>query len=500
MPEKILGLDISEDSLTAVQVETGLKGYQIKACARVRVEANDGLEDALKKLFEENDLRSDIYLTSISGEHVSCRNLRMPFKDGRKIRQTLPYEMESMVPFPIEGLVIDFAISDRSDHSEILAVSVKKEFISEILAHLQNQGIDPDVLDIRCVPAVSLLLKQEGMPEDGLFLEIGENTGTMALYLNRRLALVRAFALHGSFLAGITNYAVNEGIADTQISEKAEVWFKSFCKLVENTLHAMRWQGDREVRPEKVFFTGVGALYPEAGNLLSRFLGIPAEQIDLSRDKRVRMDENVAQAWNPALMDNALALSLRNGKQAQGFNLRRDEFAAKREDFWLKKEFRRVMVYLVIILSFLIADMGVDYYSLKKRYGMLDQRIKDVFEQTFPDVSKIVDPLQQMKVKINELKTSAVPIVGTGSNKRVLELLREISQRVPKSLDVQVSQMVIDLEAVRVSGKTDTFNTVDNLKNSLEASTYFSAATISSANLDRTGNQVQFEIRLQRAR
>ena len=150
-----------------------------------------------------------------------------------------------------------------------------------------------------------------------------------------------------------------------------------------------------------------------------------------------------------------------------------------------------------------------DGYGKRYLLGPLYLQIEDLlgalqsfrwFEQTFPDVRKIVDPLQQMKVKINELKTSAVPIVGTGSNKRVLALLKEISQRVPKSLDVQVSRMVVDLEAVRMSGKTDTFNTVDNLKNSLEASTYFSAATISSANLDRTGNQVQFEIKLQRVR
>ena len=39
MPEKILGLDISDDAITAVQVEGGLKGYQILACERIGVKA-----------------------------------------------------------------------------------------------------------------------------------------------------------------------------------------------------------------------------------------------------------------------------------------------------------------------------------------------------------------------------------------------------------------------------------------------------------------------------
>lgn len=129
---------------------------------------------------------------------------------------------------------------------------------------------------------------------------------------------------------------------------------------------------------------------------------------------------------------------------------------------------------------------------------MLDQRITEVFKQTFPDVKRIVDPVQQMKVKVNEAKTSAISAPGTNVDKRVLGLLEDISQRVPKQLDVQVSQMVIDQETVRISGKTDTFNTVDNMKSGLESSEYFSAVAINTANLDRTGKQVQFEIKLQR--
>ena len=210
------------------------------------------------------------------------------------------------------------------------------------------------------------------------------------------------------------------------------------------------------------------------------------------------MGEHVAHIWNPALMDGALALSLRDGKEGEGFNFRKGEFEIKKSGFWLQKEFRRAMVLLIIVLSFLIADFGVDYYFLKKRHRMLDGRITEVFQQTFPDVKRIVDPVQQMKVKINELKRSAVPIPGTDSDKKVLELLKDISERIPKSLSVKVGSMVIDQESVRMSGRTDNFNTVDSIKNGLEASTkYFSDVSISSANLDRTGKEVRFELKLQ---
>ena len=236
MPEKILGLDINDNYVTAVQVESGLKGYQVTACARVNIEGEEGLDDALKELFEQNDLKSDICVAAIPGEHISYRNLRMPFKDVKKIRQTLPFEVEIMVPFPVEELVIDFTISDSLDQSGILAVAAKKELISEYLAHLKSQGIDPDVLDIRCVPTVSLLLKQESTPDDGLFLDIGWKRSTMALFIKRRVVLIRTIAFDGGLFTGSVISDTNGGHATIQIAEQAESWFKSFCITVQNTI------------------------------------------------------------------------------------------------------------------------------------------------------------------------------------------------------------------------------------------------------------------------
>jgi len=499
MPGRILGLDINEDSVTAVQVTSGLKGFQITACARVLIEEGKGLDEALDGLFQQMDLRSDTYFVPIPGQEVSYRNLKMPFKEPKKIRQTLPFEMETMVPFPIEDLVVDFHIIERSDESEVLAALVNKAYISEYLAQLQACGVDPQALDIRCVPTVSWLLKQEGTPENGLFLDIGAKKNTMVLYLKRRIVLIRTFSFDGDAIAQTISNAPNRDPGDTSTAEHIESCLESFCTKVQNTIHAFGWQNNHVNRPEKAFFTGFGALYQETETLLNRFLDIPVERINLRGDKRVRLDKNIARVWNPVLMDNALALALRDDKKGQGFDFRKDEFEVKKHYHGLKKEIRKVAVFLIVIFSFLVANFGVDYYALKKRYNAADKEIKQAFAKTFPDAKRIVDPVQQMKAKINELKGSAISLPGFRANQRVLDLLRDLSQRVPKSMDVRVTRMVVDPDTVRITGETDTFNTVDAIKNGMEPSAYFSTATISSANLDRTGKRVQFEIKLQRA-
>ncbi|MDY6971166.1 MAG: GspL/Epsl periplasmic domain-containing protein [Thermodesulfobacteriota bacterium] len=494
MPGKILGLDIGEDAITGVQVKSVFNVYQVMACTRVTFEHYQGLDNALKELSDKIDVKSDICLASIPGGHASYRNLYMPFREPGKIAQTLPFEIETMVPFSIDDLLVDFTVVDREEQSAVLAVSLEKALISEYLAGLNTHGIDPEVVDIRGVPAISLLLKQEGTPDNGLLLEIGEQRTTMVLYLNRRIALIRTLDIYGDSGAR----TIPEAGIDSSLQNVA--YLDSLCVAVRNTIHAFAWQNNREVRFAKIYVSGIRALHPETGNILNRYFDLPSEQINLSRDKRIRMDENIARVWNPALMDGALALALRGPGPGRGFNFRKGEFATKKRRFGLSREFRKAAAFIMVVLVFLIADLAVDFYFLKKRYRALDRQVTDVFKRTFPDVKRIVDPLQQMKVKINEIKNSAFSHPGIEGDSTALDLIRHVSLRIPESLDVRVTRMVIDPDTVRISGNTDTFNTVDNIKNGLESSACFSSATISSANLERLGRRVGFEIKLQRSR
>ena len=282
MPRKALGLDINRDSITAVQVISGLKGYQVTACAHVAFEENGGLEDGLKQILEGGDLKGDSCVLSIPAGDVSYRNLSMPFKDPRKIRKTLPYEIDSLLPFPIEDLVVDFAIIDRSDQTDILAGAIKKEIVSKYLAKLQPLGIDPEILDVRGLSLVAWLLRSGVVPDHGILLDICKKTSTMVLFIKKRIALIRTFAGNAAHKA-LTD-------ADDQETKEIESYLESLCKMVRNTIHLFERQYPAVVYPEKIFFTGSETLDQNTGPLLSQFLDIPSEQINLVKDSRIRMN------------------------------------------------------------------------------------------------------------------------------------------------------------------------------------------------------------------
>jgi general secretion pathway protein L len=498
MPGKILGLDINEDAIIAVQVLSGLKGHVVTACAQVAMDKNGGVEETLKGLLEQMDLGSDVYFTVIPAERGFFRNLRMPFRATKKIKQTLPFEMETVVPLPIGDLIVDFTFVDRSDESEILGVCVRKDYIAEYLAPLQTLGIDPEVLDIRCTPLVSWLLKQEETPDNGLFLEIGTKKGMMILFLKRHIALIRSFVFNGADVDQPLSYDAN-GKPDHAVFEHMESRIVSFCTMVLNTVHSFGWQTERDdILPEKVFFTGIGALYPGTGELLERFLDMPAEQVNVRGDKSVQMESHVAEVWNPALMDNTLALALRHERSDQGFNLRKEEFEIKKRYSGLKTEIRKVAVYLILILAFLMVDLGLDYTLLKQRHDGLEQNIHEVFIKTFPNAGNVRDRVRYAAEKNDEIKKSTDLLPGTRGSQRQLDLLNEIS-KLPKSLDIHVTSWVVDQDKVTISGDTDDYTTVDSIENALKASPYFSSVKSPKSDRDDKTGRIKFDMILERA-
>ncbi len=498
MPGKILGIDIDGDSVAAVQLQGGLRGYRVTDWARVTIDEAGGVSEALGELGEQMDLTADTCMSAIGGEQVSYRNIKMPFRDTKRIRQTIAFTVETMVPFPIRELLVDFAIVDQAEQSDILAVSANRAYISQHLALLQEHGIDPDVLDIRGVPTALWLLRQPGIPDDGLLLEIGSTQAMMVLYLDKRIALIRGLSFDDDLKAHPRSTASADGQLDAKGAQRLEECFKAFCMHIRNTLHGFEAQRNRPVKLERIFITGSRTHHPDTEQYLEQFLDIPVERINVAKDTRVHIDEEVVQLWEPALMNGALALALRDTKKGVGFNFRTEEFEIRKKIFWLGREIRKVAAFSIVILALLTAYFAADFYLLKGQYRMLDTQIRSVYAQTFPEEKRIVDPVKQMEVKIAELKKSTFSLPGVSGDQMVIDLLRDISLRIPGSLNVTVTTMAVDPEAVKMKGVTDTFNTVDIVKRGLEPSEYFGEVIISSANLDRSGKQVQFELKMQR--
>jgi general secretion pathway protein L len=502
MPRTIIGLDITEDIVAAVQVKSLMQGYQIIGCRAVPIAEKGGISAALRTVCEAVDCKGSACNSVIEYGHVSFRNLSMPFTDSRKIRQTIGFELETMMASTVDKHIIDFIEVGRSGpETELIAASVRREYIGAHLDIFAELGIEPEVLDIRNVSLANQIILQENNPPNGILLYLGSQSCSFVLFLDRRIVLMRQLPFSGKGLAAAVSQAAKGENADRFDSQDFAAGLASLCGTINLTLRVFQVEKGTELRPEKVFLTGAGGLVPAIAETLANELGIPVSLLNLRQMAgNIQLAQEVASNYNPQLMDVALSLAVRESKKAKGFNFRREEFQVTTGFVKLRKELVHAAIYLTIILVLFFVNLGVGYHDLKKRTANLDNQIAGILTRTFPEITTIVDPVHQMKTKISELKEISGAAPGLGTQRTVLEILNDISGRIPAELELQVDRMVVDQDGVQIRGTTDTFNTVDAIKKGLESSAMYEDVVIASANLDKSGKGVRYEIKMEQVR
>ncbi|MBW1940432.1 MAG: hypothetical protein JRI28_03500, partial [Deltaproteobacteria bacterium] len=243
-----------------------------------------------------------------------------------------------------------------------------------------------------------------------------------------------------------------------------------------------------------VFITGCGLDGRRCEEDMAKILGLSVKRTDLVFDSDITIQNYPDDSWNPDRMNNAFALALIEMAGLKGLNFRKGDFSLTKQWLEHKKSLIKTGILAGIVLAFVCFNIFLDSYYTGKKLTLLDQQITQIFKTTFPDVKRIVDPLQQMRVKLKEIQKQTGFAMETGKNIRAIDILNNISKVIPKEIDVELNRLVIGLENVLVSGETDTFNSVDDIKGRLEQLEYFKNVIISSANMD--GDRINFKLKM----
>jgi type II secretory pathway component PulL len=209
-----------------------------------------------------------------------------------------------------------------------------------------------------------------------------------------------------------------------------------------------------------------------------------------------RLQNQPTGSWDSSSMDNALALALMDTFGIKGLNFRRGPFALKKRWLEHRKSLIRTGIFAAIALIVMLANVGIDYYAKQKKLNDLKMQIETIFLSTFPDVRKVVDPLNQMQIKMEQARKSTLSPAQSENSLLMIDVLNALSKRIPAPLDVRFTRMVIGEDNVTITGNTDTFNTVDSVKGRLEADDMFQTVTIVSTNKDKTGNRIRFRLKV----
>jgi type II secretory pathway component PulL len=482
MTRKILGLDIQDNAVSAILLGIGIKGTTIEAHDYVPFakESADGsgLASALEVITQKIDIAGTSCVVSLPANLIFCRNLKIPFKGKKKIAKILPYEIEPTLPLPIDDLIIDFDVIKRveyTEHTDIIAAAMETSNLQSYLDTLSKFHIDPEVVTFSGYSTALCINNLIDENKKWLLLDIGDTQVTMFIGFAGDIRLLRSFS-----------------IPEDDTPDAGE----RFCTGIHQTISAFEDTFDQNFQPDQIFFTGSRRDAPVFEGQLATILETPIKRMDLVRDTESIKVFSAEPSWSSRRTDGAFALALMGIQGSNGLNFRKGPFAAK--NFWQehKKNLIKTGLLVTVVAVLALSNLVLDSYLMKQKIHRLDDQIAEIMTSTFPDVKKIVDPLQQMRTKMQQLSGNAFLPKETHRAIPTVDILRDISRLVPKTADVNLTRMVIDTDSVVISGTTDTYKSVDIIKNSLEQVEFFRKIVISSANIDKSDNRVQFKLKI----
>lgn len=479
MSNRIFAVDIREDGLCAVLIRTGLKGNVLERFESVTFPPGpadpDRLARAMETLVQQVNPAGAVCLVSMPPSEVSLRNLQVPFKDKKKIRQVLPFELEPTLPFEIDRLRFDFMAVRQADQTDLIVAAVETEKIDELQAVFGRHEITPRFVTVGAVAAALCVARFSRDPGDNfLLVEMDRFNATACVVAGGRLHLVRTLRKS----------------ARPDPASSAE----QLATGIQRMLAAFETVYDFDPGPEKLLLSGLDDPDPEFVSGLEKSLEIPVTPVNVVADTRLNLSTPENQ---PVSCAANVAVSLAGIETAgiRPFNFNPGHYALQK--YWAehRKELISTAVLAALVFFLFLFQAGLETRLLQKRVSVLNGQITEVFRETFPDATRIVDPVQQMRARLKQIKEQSVLSPRGGADIRNIDILRDISRLIPAGINVVITRFVRGDESVQLAGLTDTFNSVDEVKMRLEKSSYFSQIVISSANMDKTVNRVRFRIK-----
>ncbi|MDP3480862.1 MAG: PilN domain-containing protein [Desulfoprunum sp.] len=493
MVSTIFALDIHDDLVTGVMVNCVAKTHIVTACGIAEV-GSGSLETAISEVIEQVGYKEGTCWVSLGAEHFFYRNLLFPFADKNKISRVIPGELAEASSLEAERIVFDFLLANKKGkNSSVITAIAERAFLAEQLELLQRLAVDPETLGISGTYGAARLGGLADIPEDYIFLDVGFRKAVLVLIFAGQIALVRPLVFDVGLQAG---FRLTEDRLDVfpLRPENLALVYSAFARAVWQTLLAAR--GGLQSQDIPLYLAGPVGSYPGLAEALHSETGIEVKQCDMRSMPFLKIEDEIASCWHAGSMDRPLSLALGAEKNGRVFNFRKDGLR-KKESIKKYRRYCKVALLPMALLFFLvIAYCWHDQAMLRKQKVALDGQIRDVFSQTIPDVTRIVNPVQQLQVRIKEAKQAYMAGGPESTNRGMLTLLAEVSERIPASLQVKIIKMVADQNDVRIKGTTENFNIVDNVQKELGKSPFFSKVEISSANLSSKGGAVDFELKL----
>jgi len=479
MSRQILAIDIRTRTLSAVLLTTGLKSLTIEDAIVVSLdqtpEQQDPLQFALGQLDNRLPITDSAAIVGLPGNQSFYRTLMMPFSDPKKIGQILAFELEPVLPLPVERMVFDFAVNQQNNKAQILATVTDQDYLNRVLDSFAQAGLHPQLIVPGGFALAAALAIQTHLPEQYLVMDMDTDHINLFALSQGHILMVRSMPF----------------------DMKADDTLKGLTSRIHQTLTGYNDTAPTAFSPTALYLTGAGLAGQNIIGQWAANLDMTVEFVDLYQlNPKIDTAPTLAQ-WQPAISDGALALAL---IQTEGIPcLAYHRTGSALHSLWdtYKPYLRSPIILMLILIFFFLVGTFWDIHALQQRVDIIEDEISTAATAAFPDIGPIsARPADQMRSKLIEYKKSIADPAHTGNQMRIIDMLHQISTLIPKEDDVLLNRLVIGSNSITIAGETIDFNTVEDVKSRLQTSEYFKEVEITSSDRDKSGQKVRFRLKI----
>jgi len=181
MAASVVGLDIGHGVLRAAEVSGGGKSqpkllryhevtFPVDATREGEVIEADVIARALKQLWAVGKFKSKDVVLGVGNQRVLTRDLAVAKVPLDRIRETLPFQVQDLLPIPVADAVLDFypvaeGVGDAGPVIQGLLVATAKNAVLANVRAVQQAGLNP--IDVDLVPFALTRALLGGRPSVG---------------------------------------------------------------------------------------------------------------------------------------------------------------------------------------------------------------------------------------------------------------------------------------------------------------------------------------------
>ncbi len=475
MPQRILALEMPGNVVRAAVAERTWNSLHLTGVfEEQRASGEADLAAALDRLIARAGI-PDVVISALPGELVVKRLLELPFKDRRRLNQVVPFVLEEHLPFPIDGAVVAFTrVGSEDDHTLVMAALARKPDLKRHLELLAKAGLDPKTVTLSTLALAALLTRSpETRTSAHLILDIGLSSASLVLVDSdgtpRALRTVNAGAAAGG------------GERLPAASHAGPI-----LGAARQTLLAHPAGGGAL----DVVLTGSGAGAPALREEIAAALSLAV------RDAGEFDYSFLLNGLRPDMSRFAGCVAMLLGELPTGaaemLNFRQGEFA-----FRGRTRGDLALFYTTAILAGAAALLAAAHVSLAigselSRLRVLDREVAVIAAPALGP-SAGADAMAALRSGVAAMDRR-LALLGAGAGTlSPLEALVRISHDLPKRFPIEMQDVAIDGAGVKLSGQTDSFATIDQVKQALGRDGYFGPIEVTHAKAASNG-KVDFQL------